>query len=1389
MRHGLRDSFAIKSIESAVLQPRVDDSELGVNYWEVFDRRRKLRRLQDEAAGGYKNLPADARTELARQILVQVKMLHDIGAAHLDIGAHSVWMELPTTVRLSHLMAATFPEIQTLGERRYQFLSSVQVPERVFDVASAPQVRDVYLVGTVVHLLCFGCLPACTSRDLPGEWNDAVDQARIWMHLYPWFARALDLSPEQRFANAAEMLAEFNKACSTEKGPAAIIAGLERFRTIASQRLLYKEYEEVREVQDTQRVFACVADHHGSRVILKVWKREGWGDQAKECPRILDFLERAQVLIEQPVAGFAPIRSAYWLGDAIALAQHYADGIALDKALSDASGFAPTVTARVTFLRVLIDDLEAAHQRQIAHGDLKPSNIVVVGADDPRPVLIDYLDFAPESDGERVTSAYSPMTGGRLERDRFALCKIIEECLAGVPVGDVFRAGVDAALQQVRSGPPPNASLEPLIDALAVSPEQAATACRTLRIGSASGGTGRLMSDEGTITLRLAPHGRVLFVRGACEQLIVTLTEVGKPKSFRRAQLDQKRIGAGARFEVSVSPCELEVYSSPIDSFTELESLLDDPAIKEQLSKKGSVPSSQAVAGEAAISEVDVGISADVDDDEEIEQVRDAPTNLPARPVDVALLWKQSINIESELSIEAVATGDSAYQALIRRHVVPFQMEVGEFEFDKDDTVMVSRFDGGGRWTKIGIADISGTRSGFLQIDSVRTAFRPSDQLVAEGGRLRFSSHFEETSRSRRRSALERILNGQSRVPDLIKIFCGEQDAPRDDQPIELNTESLRETYGFNDSQLEAFAVAVRSRPLSLLQGPPGTGKTRFIGALIHYALKSGLARNVLVASQSHEAVNGAAESILKWFDSSSVPSVLRVGHEGNVSEQLIPYHVGKVEALLKDRLRGEFSERVGRVGEGMGLPAALCADIIYLETVAAPVARRIASLSAKKADDPARYAGVIDTMRTITSRFQSDLDPENAVYVGELCQEVARKTGFVNAMLVDKFRDVVHVAEDFINSVSTRNRSFESFLAGTRQVVAGTCVGLGRTALGLVSTSFDLVIIDEAARCTAGELAVSMQAGRWVVLVGDHHQLEPMLKKRMLDALSNRSGLPQAEVLKSDFERVFERPESSKFRRTLTTQYRMLPAIGEMVSDAFYKVGLEHGRTDPIIPSEKLPPFLSHPVTWLATDEFESDGHQSTPKHRPKSFENVREAELIVDAIRAWDRHEPFREWLELQNSLSHVVGIICTYAAQADLVRRKLRASYVSDVMRQAIKIDTVDSYQGKENPIVLLSLVRNNVDGAKENGEPTIAPGFMYRPNRINVAISRAMDRLVIVGAVNRWSSRGPMGEVVKAFDRQKNLGTARIESGIEFRGLSVAAVNEKRKKKGGSKGGPK
>jgi superfamily I DNA and/or RNA helicase len=91
--------------------------------------------------------------------------------------------------------------------------------------------------------------------------------------------------------------------------------------------------------------------------------------------------------------------------------------------------------------------------------------------------------------------------------------------------------------------------------------------------------------------------------------------------------------------------------------------------------------------------------------------------------------------------------------------------------------------------------------------------------------------------------------------------------------------------------------------------------------------------------------------------------------------------------------------------------------------------------------------------------------------------------------------------------------------------------------------------------------------------------------------------------------------------------------------------------------------------------------------------------------------------------------IGIVTTYKAQSKAVKNRLISAQVSEDLKDECKIDTVDSYQGKQNPIIILSLTRSNAAGIA---------GFVRSVERLNVSLSRAMDRLVIVGSLEFWRS---------------------------------------------------
>jgi serine/threonine protein kinase len=1362
--------------ESSILQPRVDDSEKGVNYWEVYDRRRKLNRLRDLSSDQIQDIPIEMRVELIRQILVKVKILHDLSVPHLDIGLHSTWVETPSIARISHLLVARLPEIKTLGIYRYQFLATSTNPDDLLNPDGSGLQKDVYLLGCVAHYLIFGSLPVGITPEEPAEWNCEIDKEGQFLDLHPWFSRALDWDLSNRFLNAGLMLDSLNTALQSKPSAKQVLEELGRFRTVPSQMKVFSKYPLTEELRDDNTISMWVSKKEAGKVLIKMWKREGWGDQIKETPKILAFLQQAEELILDHPPGCVQIRDIIWTGDSIVLVQDYLDAPTLAQSLNENVDYWQLKENVFTFLKYLGQTIQLLHERQLAHGDLKPENIVVLRTNF-KPVLIDVLDYSPTEDGEKISTSYAPIVGGRFERDCFAVTKIAEELLHCCEMGLDLKTTFINAISQIRSGSPSNGTLLPLLEVIEIALNPPPKVLENiLEISIMGADTNVFLSDEGQIGLRLTKNGRQLRLRGALEELIFELDSFGLPISGRRIRTDQKNISISSRKEFAVINASIRLKNELGNNFSSLENLLkqDDLAQLLEGAKSNFASPNQTqtkIEDEYESIEDDILISEAADDQlNELvaHQKKEVQPNVPT-------LWKRLIEIEADLILVGTAIEPSIFNKNTQRHGIAFKLDSNSLEFAKDDTVTVMREERNGHWTKIGRLEITNSTASQLQVEALAWG-RNSNNLVLEGQRLRFDSHYEVTSRSRRREATERILSRQARLSDLIDVFDPLSSMAPYILKNEVHLDEIQSKYSLNPIQADAFTKLVNIRPLGLLQGPPGTGKTHFIGALVHYALTHGLAKNVLIASQTHEAVNGAAEAILKLFKGTNeAPSILRVGNESNVSDLLLPYHVGKVENLFKDRFRAEHKLRLEIAGKALAIPALLTQDLIFLEVIIRPVAE---SLSRLKEDETAdlenrhRITGLYATLNTLISNLPIEVAEQDDIttnYVDVLAEQVSKFYKFDNLAKIRSFSNIANLARDFIGSVSNWQRSFEAFLAGTRQIVVGTCVGLGRSSLGLTSTPFDLVIVDEAARCNSGELAVPLQCGRWVVLVGDHFQLEPQLRSDLVKTVAKELCISEREVLRSDFERVFESSYGEKAGATLKQQYRMLPAIGRIVSEAFYNESLIHGRDEPIIPSSNLPDFLDMPLIWLKTDNFVNSAFQKEVKGRQGALINTVEADLIVELIKIWDKCEPFHQWLESQTKFTEAIGIICTYRAQSEHLQQRLRSAFLSESMRATIKVDTVDSYQGKENPIVILSLVRNNEAGKFENGSKTIKPGFMARPNRLNVAISRAMDRLVIVGAHNRWELDSPMDEIVKGFSKQEVLKQAKSVDGVSFRGL--------------------
>lgn len=1339
-------------MERIALRPKTSDPDRGIRYWEIFERRKQLHRLSDFLGNGLAELGRNERIELLRTLLAHAADLHRMGAAHLDFGGHSVWLEPPANVRISHFLATHYGENRSLADDRYTFLGNrITMPEDILGGHTDHFRRDVFLLGRIAHMVFFGVEPQGIDGD-PPEWNPAVDANSTYTDLHNWLVKALDTDPDGRFKDASAMLEGFNQALRSEPDTTAIVERLQRYRKWKSILQVLRAFPDSGEpIKDDDRVLIYVSDTAAGRRLVKLWKSSNWQDEKTDASRLLEFFERAELLSLQVSGALAAIYEFGYLGDHLAVVTDYVGDSGLDELIAEGG---VEIDAALRLLVELVDAVESLHALDIGHGDLSPKNVRVHSDDvGKHPVLIDVLEFGPP----RHNPAYSPsFAWGLLERDRHAVLKMAEELLAVVVLAVGDTAHIQASINVCRENHPRLSTLSPFRDAIedVLNPKaEKETLELTVKIVALSEPR-TMLADEGQYHVRVLGDGATKKVSlvGADSELLIFLDGEMNPKRATFRPVDQAKVSTALRRSLVSLECRINLQPSQFWDFTHFDPILSLPEIRAAMdvgSHDDGDDEEEASTTELvkdAGAEEDTGI-----DDNEVPTQECAEVNVPA-------LWRKLIDIETELYTEAVADTDSYYSRQHKRHFVAYSLARGTLDFNRNDVVEMKiahpKKDG---WITIGRLDVDLTNGKHLAVDASLVRSFHTGPICREGTTLHFESLFEMDSRSRRDRATTRILGGKSTIPQLIDYFDMAAEPDVKQYSIVPEEDWLKAFYGLNDSQSASFRLLWGKGPVGLLQGPPGTGKTTFIAAFVHYALTEGRLRNVLLASQSHEAVNNAAEDILDLFRKhGGMPSLVRVGQEGAVSDRLMPFHSAHVEALYRERFRGRLKENYMLAGRRLSLAPEFVDAFFQAAVTLRPVLRQIHNLQIAAAehqiteeDHEMRSSSLLKTVATMTENlslpeceFTPGLDGDG--WFDGIVMTLANVHGITNRENVRRLSRVMRLSDDWLGHVGGRRRNFEEFLVNTRQIVCGTCVGLGRTSLGLSDAVFDLVIVDEAARCTPGELAVPLQSAKRVLLVGDHLQLEPFHDPVVVEKTAKELDVSQDDVRSSDFERAFRSSYGKTNGQALRVQYRMLEPIGQLVSKVFYEpaVKLEHGRKAPKLPAHILPGSLDKPIVWLDTAELGSAAFQSKAGSRNKSLVNTVEADVIVKLLTEMDEDLAFQQWLaENIETGAKPVGVICGYSGQKELLLRKVAAAGLSPVFRERIKIDTIDSYQGKQNLVVILSLVRNNDEGQ----DGSIRQGFMSRVNRINVALSRAMDRLVIVGSAKRWPANGPMASV--------------------------------------------
>ena len=278
--------------------------------------------------------------------------------------------------------------------------------------------------------------------------------------------------------------------------------------------------------------------------------------------------------------------------------------------------------------------------------------------------------------------------------------------------------------------------------------------------------------------------------------------------------------------------------------------------------------------------------------------------------------------------------------------------------------------------------------------------------------------------------------------------------------------------------------------------------------------------------------------------------------------------------------------------------------------------------------------------------------------------------------------------------------------LFGEARVIASTLVGSAHRLLD--GQKFGTLFIDEAAQALEAACWIPMRRVSRVILAGDHCQLPPTVKS--IAALKAGLGTTLMERI------VQTHPETVTLLRM---QYRMNEEIMRFSSDWFYG-----GRVESA-PEVKYRSILDLdvPMEWIDGSVEESEAESSKNFHEEfvgESFGRINRAEAELTLLTLEQYFSKIGKQRILDERLD--VGIISPYRAQVQHLRRLISKREYFKPFRQLITVNTVDGFQGQERDIVLISLVRSNDEGQI---------GFLRDLRRMNVAITRARMKLIIIG----------------------------------------------------------
>jgi len=295
-----------------------------------------------------------------------------------------------------------------------------------------------------------------------------------------------------------------------------------------------------------------------------------------------------------------------------------------------------------------------------------------------------------------------------------------------------------------------------------------------------------------------------------------------------------------------------------------------------------------------------------------------------------------------------------------------------------------------------------------------------------------------------------------------------------------------------------------------------------------------------------------------------------------------------------------------------------------------------------------------------------------------------------------DQRKALFEEARNIMKHVENTEQYIVEDLVTKAQVITATLVGANHYTVKQLR--FETVVIDEAGQALEPACWIPVLKAKKLVLAGDHCQLSPTIKSEE----AARDGLSTTLLEKC----VTMYPEAVVL---LEEQYRMNELIMGYSSQVFYNNQLKaHSSVAHRLLFEGDKPLAYIDTAGCGYDE----------KTEGTSTYNPEEASFLLTHLTRFAAELGERYTVKDFPS----IAVISPYRRQVLLLKELIQQSPALKIYGDRIAVNTIDSFQGQERDIVYISMTRSNADNRI---------GFLSEIRRMNVAMTRARKKLIVIG----------------------------------------------------------